>query len=353
MIDKKQQLIDFAKAVAIPVGLTDSIKWPVRAGTVIFPVRNIFVKEFFSQINEAGLHGNQNKWREAFYGPTQLWRMSHHLVNGLVDEDVDQSDIAEKILLFLEGISALNNNHYFEHIGKHFILADSDVSKTITVDMHDNKKEARKALMLAGLLWSYSETNYFVAHELTCEYHGAYTLPDGNFAVIREFMNLRPIELWSNRDYGSLPDFLRIITIHDSSLNIGFDVYNNLFDEKGTMATSLLKSAVCTSDNRSLSYDEILSLISSFSAKVETFTVEVETMSNSDIARKYTEVFWYRKKSLTDYIGITWKPSEEIYKILEKGLEQGPKKKAIVISSGNNLVDELISQYDFSVHLKT
>jgi hypothetical protein len=353
LIDKKQQLRDFAVAVAVPVGLTDNEKWPVRAGTVIFPVRNVLVKEFVSQINKAGIKGNPDKWRKAFDGPTQLWRMSHHLVNGLVDEDIDPSEIAEQILLFLEGIAALNNDHYFERIGKHIILTDFDVSKTIAVDMLEGKKDARKALMLAGLLWSYSETNYFVAHELTCEYHGAYPLPDGNFAVIREFKNLRPVELWPNRDYGNLPDFLRIITIHDSTLDIGFDTYNNLFDEKGTMATSLLRSAVCTAENRSLSTDEISDLISALSAKVETFTVEVDAMSKLDVAYKFMEVFWYRKKSLAGYMGISWKPAEELYVVLKKGLAQGPKKKAGAVPNGLNPVDELAKQYDFSPHLKS
>jgi hypothetical protein len=352
-IDKKQQLRDFAAAVAVPVGLTDSEKWPVRAGTVIFPVRNILVKELLSQVNEAGIKGIPDKWRKSFDGPTQLWRMSHHLVNGLLDEDVDPSEIAEQILFFLEGIAALNNDHYFERIGKHIILVDSDVRRTIAIDMLEGKKDARRALLLAGLIWSYSETNYFVAHELTCEYHGAYTLSDGNYAVIREFKNLRPVELWPNRDYSNLPDFLRIITIHDSSLSISFDVYNNLFDEKGTMATSLLKSTVCTADNRSLSLAEISDLISTFSVKVETFTVEVDAMSKMDVSRKFMEVFWYRKKSLADYMGISWKPAKELYAVLEEGLAQGPKKKAGTAPSGLNPVDELAKLYDFSVYLNS
>jgi len=352
LIDKKQQLRDFAAAVAVPVGLTDSEKWPIRAGTVIFPVRNILVKEFVSQINEAGIRGSPDKWRKAFNGPSQLWRMSHHLVNGLLDEGVAPSEIAEQILLFLEGIAALNNNHYFEPIGKHMILTDSDVRKVIAVDMLENKKDARNTLMLAGLLWSYSETNFFVAHELTCEYHGAYPLSDGNFAVIREFKNLRPVELWSNRDYSNLPEFLRIITIHNNLLNISFDAYNNLYDEKGTMATTLLKGAVCTADNRSLSLNEIINLISIFSEKVEAFTIEVEAMTKLDIAHKYMEVFWYRKKSLADYMGIGWRPSAELSKVLDDGLVSGPKKATQKKNgSEKTIIEQLTEDYDFSRYI--
>lgn len=351
LIDKKQQLRDFATALAVPVGLTDRAKWPVRAGTVIFPVRNILVREFIWQIEKSGIKGNPDKWRKAFDGPTQLWRMSHHLVNGLMDENIDPSYIAKQILLFLEGISALNNNHYFERIGKHIILDDVDIQKAIAVDMIEGKKEARKVLMLAGILWAYSETNYFVAHELTCEYHGPYVLLDGNYAVIREFKNIRPVELWPERDYSNLPDFLRIITIHDNTLDIGFDAYNNLFDEKGTMASSLLRGAVCMADNQPISLNEVSQLLSAFSEKIECFTSEVDEMSKINVARKYMEVFWYRKKSLTDYMGISWKPTGDLYDTLEDGLVNGSEKKATAPLNSPDLVAELEKKYDYSAFL--
>jgi len=108
-VDKQKQLKDFAEAVAVPVGLTDSAKWPVRAGTVIFPVRNILVREFLEQVEASGILGYPDKWRAAFDGPTQLWRTSHHLLNGLMDDGFDKSVIASKILVLIEGIAALNN----------------------------------------------------------------------------------------------------------------------------------------------------------------------------------------------------------------------------------------------------
>jgi hypothetical protein len=348
LIDKKQQLKDFAAALAIPVGLTDNAKWPVRSGTVIYPVRNILVREFIEQVESSDIRGNPGKWREAFDGPTQIWRTSHHLINGLTDDGIDNSVIAEKIMLLLEGIAALNNDHYFERLGKHIILNEEDVEKAAGVDLITDKKLARKPLLLSGLLWAYSEANYFVAHELTCEYHGAYLLHNGNYAVIREFKNLRPNELWSERDFDGIPQYIRVITIHDKSLDISFDAYNNLFDEKGTLGASLLTSAVIA-DGVVLQISEIDSLIQLFSGRVRDFTDEVNEMSKNDIARKYLEIFWYRKKSLTDYMGIEWKPSDNLYKILDDGLAAGPPpKKAQKSDPSLTPVERLTIDYDFS-----
>jgi|GEM_PF-2483288 len=350
-VDKKKQLKDFAAAVAIPVGLTDSNKWPVRAGTVIFPVRNHLVRELIRQIEASGIIGRPDEWRKAFDGPTQLWRMSHHLVSGLLDDEVEKSQIAEKILLLLEGIAALKNGHYFEGIGTHAILPDCDVAKVIDTPTLGADNNANKLLSLAAALWSYSEVNYFVAHELTCEFHGAYKVPDGRSVIVRDFKNLKPIDLWPNRDFGGLPNCMRIVTIHNGALNIGYDVYNNLFDENGTMATSLMDGYAVIGD-KLLLVGEIADLIGCVLNKISTFAKEVDLMSPNAIAHKYMEVFWYRKKSLTNYMGLDWKPSMELSKILDDGLVVGPKKAAQKKNdAGKTVIEQLTNDYDFSEYL--
>jgi len=362
-IDKKQQLKDFAAALAVPVGQTDSNKWPVRAGTVIFPVRNILVREFLEQIEKSGIIGNPTAWRKAFDGPSQLWRMSHHLINGLVDDGVEKSVIAEKILLLLEGIAALNNGHYFERLGNHIILDKATINDLIEsgLEYQIPKPNSRKLLMLSGLLWSYAETNYFVAHELTCEYHGPYELPNG-YAVVRDFKNLCPKELWESRDYSDSPDYIRIITLHNNTLNIRFDAYNNMYDgydeeeileigkrkPKATLFPSLLCGSVFA-DGTFLSENDVDNLINVYSEKVIKFSSEVDNFELQEIARKYMEVFWYRKKSLADYIGVSWKPSKELYPILSEAIAKGqPKSKPM----GDSLEKELSKKYDFSEYLK-
>jgi hypothetical protein len=153
--------------------------------------------------------------------------------------------------------------------------------------------------------------------------------------------------------FEGLPDFLRIITIHDERLDIKFDAYNNLYDERGTMVTSLLEGAVYYSDNNTLSIAKINELLDIFSSKVSIFTAEVDLMHEFDVAVKYMEVFWYRKKSLADYIGVSWKPSQDVYKTLEEGLKNGPGKKGVSPPNGWDLVEELTQKYDFSEYLNS
>jgi len=351
LVDNKKQLKDFAKAVAVPVGLTDSAKWPVRSGSVIFPVRNIFVRDFINQIEASGIIGKPQEWKKAFDGPTQLWRMSHHLVNGLLDDNTDKHIIAKRILLLLEGISALCNGNYFETVGTHRIMTEESIPSLLSVPQITEKKWVRKFLHLSGLLWAYSETNFFVAHELTCEYHGAYTLPSGEYAVVRDFKNLKPSQLWEKRDFNGLPMNIRVVTFHNNTLNIKFDVYNNLFDDEGTMTQSLI-GGYTVADKQLLSEKDLMELIELLSDKVTKFTNEVNNTSKDAIARKYMEIFWYRKKSLTDYMGIDWKPETYLYTILENGLTAGPPKKTTQTNNANRtLVEQFAIDFDFSEYV--
>jgi len=57
--------------------------------------------------------------------------MSHHSINGLVDDGIDNSIIAEKFLILLEGIAARNNNHYFERLGNHIIFGNDGVNNLV------------------------------------------------------------------------------------------------------------------------------------------------------------------------------------------------------------------------------
>ena len=347
-VDKKIQLKDFAKAVAIPVGLTDSAKWPVRSGSVIFPVRNIMVHEFLSQVESSGITGKPAEWRKAFDGATQIWRNSHHLVNGLLDDNIDKNIIAKRILLLLEGVAALSNNHYFDALGSHLVMTDDETHKAFSIETRIAKPNDKKLLSLSGLLWSYSEANYFVAHELMCEYHGAYKLPGGGFMFVRDFKNLKPIELWNEREYSGIPEYIRIVTFHDSTLNIKFDVYNNLYDEHGTLAPSFT-GGYAYADGQALTGNDLIGLIETISEKIVTFADEVDSMPKQDIAHKYLEIFWYRKKSLADYMGIDWRPSAELFEVQDAGIAEGqPKKVAQKKDITRTPVEQFTIDFDFS-----
>jgi hypothetical protein len=42
-------------------------------------------------------------------------------------------------------------------------------------------------------------------------------------------------------------------------------------------------------------------------------------MTEKDIAKKYADIYWYRKRPLCDALKKDWKPSRQIYEKIENG----------------------------------
>ena len=200
-INNKELLYEFAKCIAVPVGFTDTAKWPIRSGRVFGPVRKYFSKEYISQLNTAGVISDPEIWKKAFNNPSQLWRLSHHFVGGLSDLELPGEEIAKNILLHLNGILTLSANNMFNRIGPHLIIEQSSLEAITSHKYCDAPEYYNALLQLSGLLWSFSETNYFVAHELVCEYHGPYEIAPDRFVIIRDFRELHPVELWPEFNY--------------------------------------------------------------------------------------------------------------------------------------------------------
>jgi hypothetical protein len=117
---------------------------------------------------------------------------------------------------------------------------------------------------------------------------------------------------------------------------------------QATIYPSLI-GATIIADGEFLAETEIDNLINVYSKKITDFSTEVNNFSVQETAKKYMEVFWYRKKSLADYIGTSWKPSDYLYPLLAEAIAKGqPKSKPV----GDSLENELSKKYDFSGYLQ-
>ena len=346
-MNNKELLYEFAKCIAVPVGFTDNAKWPIRAGRVIGPVRKYFSQEYISQLHDSKVDSNPIIWKKAFNNPSQLWRLSHHFVGGLSDLNLSGEEIANDILLHLNGILTLSSNNMFNRIGSHLII-DNDELHRISRSSYNESIEFSKALLhLSGLLWAFSETNYFVAHELICEYHGPYEIAPEKYIIIRDFRELHPVELWPQFNYDDLPSFIRIITYHNSKIDIGFDVYNNLFDNTGSIAKSIIGSSIVIDNNEVVSIDDITTLQNTISHKMMEIYSHISSMSELEIAHKYLDLFWYRKKSLSDYLNVSWQPNPDYHIILDETLKNG-----MPTYSSKGLDADIIAKYDYSKYIQ-
>lgn len=329
------KLRDFAEAIAIPLSVSDTVKWPIRAGRAIKLVKSDFANDFALQMERAIELYGEYFWKQAFSNPSQIWRVSHHLINGWKDAGNERQYIANKIEQLLNGIDVLSEGNHYEAFGSH-VTASKNIANI------GNGTNNRNILRLGALLWAYSETLYFVAREICCDYQGPYSYEDNTIIIIRQYANLCPDELWTQ--LSALKDIDKIIikTQH-ADLAVSFDVYNNLYVEHGDINSSFLNGEVII-DGQTASIVEINDLINNISKEMMILHSMIEAMEEEELIWQYIRIFWYRKKGIAKLLNESWEPSIELKEKI-KGYH-GIKKKN---STARPTRGELIAQYDYSL----
>lgn len=169
---------------------------------------------------------------------------------------------------------------------------------------------------LCGILWAYSEAPFFVAHDIAMEEHGLYGY-NSKRIMFRDFFNLKPAELWP--ECSEFPfNEIRIICVYNERFNVDFDVFYNTYPNQGNVIEDLEEFYIEADDSR-LELVDIHKITNSSAKIIESISKKIESMNEMEIAKKYADIFWYRKKPLRDALGKDWKPPKEIYTKIEQG----------------------------------
>ena len=329
----KSELKKYAQAVSIPLSVSDTVKWPIRAGRAIKPVKTDFSNSFATQIDMVISKYGSKFWDKAFTNPSQLWRVSHHLINGWRDGGYDKNYIGNRIEQLIEGIKQLSGGYPYEDMGPHITM---DKQKAY----FDNGIASPLVLKLSGLLWAYAETMYFVAREICCEYHGPYTDSSHSPIIVRQYSNLCPIDLWPQLSALKKVDSVIIKTKHEG-LQVSFDVYNNLYIQHGNFKDTFIEGKVII-NNQEASISEIQTLIQQVTNEMILLHTTIESMTEEEIIWQYIRIFWYRKKGLSQLLGESWEPPCELCSRLNKTKSSSKK------STSRPSREDVEKQYDYS-----
>lgn len=183
---------------------------------------------------------------------------------------------------------------------------------------------------------------YFVAHELGVEIHGPYTLEDGGKLLVRDFFRLQPNELWPQAVEGGLDfDQLRIAVTYDR-FEGWFDVYNNLYLDPGFHLLPCTTAVAAWRDGERLGGAELESVCNSAGSAIEAIVGQVEGWTLVEVARKYVEVLWWRKRELALAARGGWRPSSRV-------LEKVTAEALPPASSRNPTIEALRAEFDLSL----
>ncbi|NIO44246.1 MAG: hypothetical protein GTN36_01675 [Candidatus Aenigmarchaeota archaeon] len=318
-LTEKEAFKKYVEALTAPFMITDPKKWPIRAGRAKSLFKEEFattIRKYFSEIKNKQIP--IQSVADAFESPTRIWRLTYHILGTLKKTGVPKQEIREIMLYLIKMISLLKSDDVFNTTGCNLILTTQEIKKAEQDLKAADLQTSREIHNLFGLLWTYAECIYFVAHEAVVEIHGPYH----KSLVVREYKNLSPTDLWS--DLNIFPyKHLKITTLYND-IELEFDVYNNSQLKKGDLV-NCLKSYKIEADGKRLETKEISRLSGWLAKQTYEMVKKVDSWNEKQQAKKYADIFWYILKPLADLLGEDWHVPQIVYEKIERG-ELPPKK---------------------------
>ncbi|MDQ2902134.1 MAG: hypothetical protein M3Y81_01095 [Chloroflexota bacterium] len=347
MIDQRdrERLLRFRDSVIVPLANTDADKWPIRSGRISRLCLDAFSREFFADLQELQQRGMSLEQCAALFGnPSHLWRMSHHLLNGLRLLSTPLEAQQQAMLALLDMIASLKYGDPFCSDGSNCVWSPGQAMEEAAAlpaqpPVEENARTSQAVHRLAGMLWAYAESLYFVAHEISVEIHGPYRLPNGQQMLVRDFFNLHPCALWPEvhsllTGYGTV----RILTAY-RQFHAHLDVYNNLYLDPGVRLADETTASVVLLGGRPAGIAQIERLIQETGHAIKDISGQVDAWSLEHIARHYIAIFWWRKAALREALHENWRPPQDVLDRVAAGKIADP-------ATSNPPLEALRQQYD-------
>lgn len=343
----KKHLKDFSKAIAIPLYNTDAIKWPIRSSHVISVVKDIYATEYMKQLEILVNNYDPSEWNRAIPNVLTIWRVSHHIIDGLEMARISNQLIAKYCVNMIDAIRVITG-HDSLYSSSYLVCSNNELQYLANkLERIIESASIKKVIELSTLMWALSEAIYFQAREVCCIYHGPYEL-DNEYVFIRDFSNIHPYDLWKTGEFEYDFNSMRIVTFHKKNINITIDAFNNVNISGGNFVDSC-EGALLFVDGKSMPPIELEKLILSISESITKQLYLVNQLSNDELFKMYCTLFWYRKKPLSVFLNQDWRPPETAFtKILDAHIEPSPISNYKALGSIQNLE----KKYDYSFQYK-
>jgi hypothetical protein len=343
-IDRVTTLENFRDSIIVPLVNTDAEKWPIRAGRVVRLVADSLAEEFFGDLAVLVNRGwSRREIAELFGTPTRLWRLSHHLLQGLRMRSASLQEQQDAILTILGLVAELKGGSPFLVDDANLILTNEAIDDLYkqTKKLGTPNDDARAwSHRCAGVFWSYAEALYFTAHELGVEVHGPYRMPGNQALLVRDFFASSPNDLWPEVVRFANFDSIRIAVIYDD-FRASMDVYNNLYLGEGVTLPSRAAGISLWRNGSIVETAEIRQVCATATDVITRVATTVESWSLLEIARRYVELFWWRKRELSLAVRGEWRPDAAIMnRITEDAIPPA--------SASNASASEMRRQFDLT-----
>lgn len=325
---EKLKLVCYKKSLESAWGYNDYNDWPIKVNSIM----HLFLKEFAMEaIEDIAQIGDSNEKLQALFqlfgNPARIYRIIDPVIFGMKRMQKPLDFQRNIVLAMLNYVKQMKYGSEFNEDGNNLILSPSNVNKIMN-QYEFNEANTETATIIqkfCGIMWAYTESIFFRAHEVTKEVHGPYTLADGNKLVIREYLNLQPWHLWDDTIPLLKYSKLVLYAVYSDNLDLKIDSYNHLFLKNGNYKDDM-KKFVIIGDGKLLTIDEIENLISEAMKTVIHIHNWSETQDWRVLANKYADIYWYRKSPFREILN---KQSNVPQTVREKIMNGEPDQRRI------------------------
>lgn len=296
-------------------GYNDYNDWPIKFNSIMHLFLTEFSKEFINDLEDGLAHFSRKKIAAQFNNPARIYRIIHSIIYGMKKQNYSIEQQRNVTNILLEMTADLKFGSAFNEDGHNII--EKDLNKINEYHYHkSNNQDAKKLHRFFGLMWAYTESIFFRAHDVTKEFHGLYSDSKSKI-MVREYYNLRPKELWGDIQFIDYSN-LKIVAYYTNDLDITLDAYNHIYFHKGNYIDNMIKYYI-EADNKEITLDGLIGQIENIEACIDTIHSWVSKSSPKMIVNRYADIYWFRKKPLADLLHKDWRVPCGVRKNIEKG----------------------------------
>lgn len=331
----------YRQSIGVAWGFGDYNEWPIKLNAAF----HLFLKEFGENViedltfleEEKGL--SLKKIAELFYNPARIYRVIDSVIYSMRKNKHPLSYQRKMVIKLLSMVKALKYGSEFNEEGSNIIYNPRKVAEIVTNKLGKGtcSIEASKLIhQFCGVMWAYTESIFFRAHDVTKEIHGPYYYNRNKQQfVVKEYLNLQPVEIWPRVTL--LPyNTIRIFKGYTNDIKIRVDALNHLYHEGGELVPSLERYYI-EMDGKKEPVEKLKELLEIVEQTITEISTRIEHMSWHEKVMKYAEIFWFRKKPLRDAQGLCWRVPETVQENILAGKENPIRQKRLTDEQSHRL----------------
>jgi hypothetical protein len=320
----ERRIAAYRQTIARAWGHGDQNTWPVKLNASLHLYAKEFGAELLADIDTLESRGRTlQEIAKPFDNPSRLYRLIDTTIYSMRRNGYSLADQRAAVIKLLDMTRALKYGSEFNEDGRQVVYDPDTAAATAAAMLDEPVRDLPQAQLLhrfCALMWSYTESIMFRAHDLTKEIHGPYPLANGQgHFIVQEYLNLHPTELWP--DMPLLPcRTIKVYKQYSDDVRLTIDPLNHLYHEGGPLVPNLLRCAVEV-DGQRRDVDVLADHLAAARTTVATISKTINAMSWNDRVQKYADIFWLRKKPLRDQCGRDWHVPETVRDAIRRGRE--------------------------------